>query len=71
MAYNTRCLQRALDDLQKRSGRLVDASIQRFISPMGFEHINFNGVLVFPFEHYRARLLAPRRGFSTRPSARH
>ena len=71
MAYNTRCLQRALDDMQKRSSRLVDASIQRFISPMGFEHINFNGVLVFPFEHYRAQLLAPRRGFSPLPSATH
>jgi hypothetical protein len=30
---------------------------------MGFEHINFNGVIVFPFQHYRAQLLTPRRGF--------
>jgi len=71
MAYNTRCLQRALDELQKRSGCLVDPSIQRFISPMGFEHINFNGVLVFPFEHYRAQLLGSRRGFQIRPNANH
>ena len=70
MAYNTRCLQCALDTLQKSLGREIDASIQRFISPMGFEHINFNGVLVFPFEHYRAQLLSPRRGFRAQ-SARH
>jgi hypothetical protein len=27
---------------------------------MGFEHINFNGVIVFPFDHYRGQLLSPR-----------
>jgi hypothetical protein len=51
MAYNTSHLQRTLDTWRKGSGREVDASIQRFISPMGFEHINFNGVIVFPFDH--------------------
>ncbi|MGC2460432.1 MAG: hypothetical protein WA446_05550 [Steroidobacteraceae bacterium] len=34
---------------------------------MGFEHINFNGVLVFPFEHYRSQLVSPRRGSRIRP----
>ena len=29
---------------------------------MGFEHINFNGVIVFPFEHYRTQLLSQRWG---------
>ncbi len=58
MAYNTSALQRTLDAWRKGSGREVDPSIQRFISPMGFEHINFNGVIVFPFQHYRAQLLA-------------
>jgi hypothetical protein len=62
MAYNTSALQRTLDTWHKTSGREIDALIQRFISPMGFEHINFNGVIVFPFEHYRTLLLAPRRG---------
>jgi TnpA family transposase len=61
MAYNTSCLQRTLDAWRK-SGREVAASIQRFISPMGFDQINFNGVIVFPFQHYRAQLLSPRRG---------
>jgi len=61
MAYNTSCLQRTLDAWRKTSGREIDASILRFISPMGFEHINFNGVIVFPFDHYRTQLLTPRR----------
>ena len=60
MAYNTSHLQRTLDSWRKGSGREIDASIQRFISPMGFVHINFNGVIVFPFDHYRAQLLSPR-----------
>jgi hypothetical protein len=59
MAYNTSHLQRTLDTWRKQSDREVDASTQRFISPMGFEHINFNGVIVFPFDHYRAQLLSP------------
>jgi hypothetical protein len=61
MAYNTSCLQRTLDAWRKTSGREIDASILRFISPMGFEHIDFNGVIVFPFDHYRTQLLTPRR----------
>jgi hypothetical protein len=42
MAYNTSALQRTIDIWRKTSGREIDASIQRFISPMGFGHINFN-----------------------------
>jgi len=61
MAYNAMNLQRTLDSWRKESNRLIDPSILRFISPMGFEHINFNGLIVFPFERYRAQLLAPRR----------
>jgi TnpA family transposase len=68
MAYNTSHLQRTLDIWRKESGREVDASTQRFISPMGFEHINFNGVIVFPFDHYRTQLLAPRWGVRSRRS---
>jgi hypothetical protein len=33
---------------------------------MGFEKINFNGVIVFPFQHYRSQLLATARGFRAR-----
>jgi hypothetical protein len=36
MAHNTSHLQCTLDSWHKQSGRGVDASIQRFISPMGF-----------------------------------
>jgi hypothetical protein len=61
MACNTSCLQRTLDAWRRTSGREIEASILRFISPMGFEHINFNGVIVFPFDHYRTQLLTPRR----------
>ena len=68
MAYNTSHLQRTLDTWRKQSAREVDASTQRFISPMGFEHINFNGVIVFPFDHYRTQLLAPRWGVRGRRS---
>jgi Tn3 transposase DDE domain len=68
MAYNTSHLQRTLDSWRKGSGREIDASIQRFISPMGFVHINFNGVIVFPFDHYRTQLLAPRWGIRGRRS---
>jgi hypothetical protein len=45
-------------------GRLTSCSRRnlRLISPMGFEHINFNGVIVFPFDNYRAQLLASQWG---------
>jgi hypothetical protein len=66
MAYNTNHLQRTLDTWRKGSGREFDTSTQRFISPMGFEHINFNGVIVFPFDHYRTQLLSPHRGYRGR-----
>jgi hypothetical protein len=68
MAYNRSHLQRTLDTWRKRSGREVDAWTQRFISPMGFEHINFNGVIVFPFDYYRTQLLSPRWGLQGRSS---
>jgi Tn3 transposase DDE domain len=66
MTYNASSLQRTLDAWRKTSGREIDPAILRFISPMGFEHINFNGVIVFPFQHYGAQLLGPRRGGRTR-----
>ena len=68
MAYNTSHLQRALDAWKRQSGGEVDAKLLRFISPMGFEHINFNGVIVFLFDHYRTQLLAPRWGVRGRRS---
>jgi hypothetical protein len=41
-----------------------------YLSPMGFEYINFNGVLVFPFEHYWTQLISPRPGFRARAGAK-
>jgi hypothetical protein len=69
MAYNTSHLQRMLDAWKRQFGREVDEKLQRFISPMGFEHINFNGVIVFPFDHYGTQLLAPRWGIRGRRSS--
>jgi TnpA family transposase len=68
MAFNTSYLQGTLDTWKKQSGREVDPKLQHFISPMGFEHINFNGVIVFPFDHYRTQLFAPRWGARARHS---
>jgi hypothetical protein len=66
MAYNTSHLQGTLDAWKRQSGREVDSKLQHFISPMGYEHINFNGVIVFPFDHYRTQLFAPRWGVRAR-----
>jgi hypothetical protein len=58
MACNTSHLQRTLDLWERQSGREVYAKLLRHIAPMGFEHINFNGVIIFPFAHYRTQLFA-------------
>lgn len=65
LAYNTSVLQRTLDVWRKTSGRDTGPTILRFITPMGFLHINFNGMIVFPFKDYNDQLLAPRHGFRT------
>jgi TnpA family transposase len=62
MAHNTSCLQRTLDTWRKGSGRRIDSSILRHISPLGFEKINFNGQIAFPIDRYRSQLLLSRRG---------
>jgi hypothetical protein len=38
------------------------------ITPMGFEHININGVLIFPLDHFRNRLM-PLNTPSVRPAS--
>ena len=35
----------------------MNAQILHHITPTGFEGINFGGILVFPVERYRPRLL--------------
>jgi TnpA family transposase len=69
MAYNTNHLQRTLDTFKRQSGREIDAKLLRHIAPMGFEHINFNGVIVFPFAHYRTQLFAQGRARSRRSAS--
>jgi hypothetical protein len=35
----------------------VDGETARHLTPMGFEHINFDGVLSFSLEQHRVRIL--------------
>lgn len=44
-------------DLWLTQGRQIDSLVLHHITPMGFETINFGGVLVFPMDRYRSRLL--------------
>jgi TnpA family transposase len=56
MAWNTHQMQATLDRWRAQ-GRPIDPKILHHITPMGFESINFGGILVFPLERYRARLM--------------
>jgi TnpA family transposase len=56
MAWNTHQMQATLDRWREQ-GREIDPQILHHITPMGFEGINFGGILVFPLERYRSRLL--------------
>ena len=49
-------MQAALDRWRTQ-GREIDPQILHHITPMGFEGINFGGILVFPVDRYRSRLL--------------
>jgi hypothetical protein len=48
MAWNTHQMQAALDRWRAQ-GRRIDPQILHHITPMGFEGINFGGILVFPW----------------------
>jgi hypothetical protein len=56
MAWNTHQMQATLDRWRVQN-REIDPQILHHITPMGFEGINFGGILVFPLERYRSRLL--------------
>jgi hypothetical protein len=43
--------------MERFGRRQIDPQILHHITPMGFERINFGGILVFPVERYRSRLL--------------
>ena len=57
MAWNTAKLQSGLDRWRAETGRRIHGETLRHISPAGFEHINFDGVLMFPVERFRQRIL--------------
>jgi hypothetical protein len=56
MAWNTHQMQATLNRW-RAEGRQIDPQILHHITPMGFEGINFGGILVFPVERYWSRLL--------------
>ena len=64
MAWNTHQMQATLDRWRVQN-REIDPQILHHITPMGFESINFGGILVFPLEMYRSRLLPSSRPRST------
>jgi TnpA family transposase len=57
MAWNTHQMQATLERWRSAGQRQMDPGILAHLTPMGFEHINFDGVLSFPLEAYRSRLL--------------
>jgi hypothetical protein len=57
MAWNTHQMQATLDRWRMSGERNVDAAILSHITPMGFEKVNFDGVLAFSLEQHRARIL--------------
>jgi hypothetical protein len=57
MAWNTHHMQATLDHWRSTGQREVDADTLSHLTPMGFEHINFEGVLAFALGRHRARIL--------------
>ncbi|HUP06496.1 MAG TPA: Tn3 family transposase, partial [Caldimonas sp.] len=57
MASNTAKMQDALDRWRSETGRRIPGHALRHVSPAGFEHINFDGVLMFPVDRFRKRIL--------------
>ena len=57
MAWNTARIQGSLDEWRAMNRRRTPAESLRHVSPAGFEHINFDGVFMFPVEQFRGLLL--------------
>ena len=57
IAWNTHALQATLSRWHSELGKKIDRATLRHITPMGFEHVNFNGVLIIPLDRFRSRLL--------------
>jgi hypothetical protein len=50
MAWNTHQMQATLERWRRTGQRPVDPEVLSHLTPMGFEHIKFDGVLTFPLE---------------------
>src|ERR1017187_253322 len=57
MAWNTHQMQATLDRWRTTGARKVEAVVLSHITPTGFDHVNFDGVLAFSLEQHRARIL--------------
>ena len=57
MASNTHHMQATLDQWKATGERQFDPETLAHLTPMGFEHINFDGVLAFPLTRHRSRIL--------------
>ena len=57
MAWNTQHMQNTIDRWRRSRERHVDAEVLSHLTPLGFEHINFDGLLVFTLAAHRARIL--------------
>jgi TnpA family transposase len=67
IAWNTHALQATLNRWHAELGKKIDRGTLRHITPMGFERINFNDVLIFPLDRFRNRLM-PSNTPSVRPA---
>jgi Tn3 transposase DDE domain len=57
MAWNTHQMQATLDRRRTTGERKVETVVLSHITPTGFDHVNFDGVLAFSLEQHRARVL--------------
>lgn len=57
MAWNTARIQGSVDQWRATNRRRTPIEALRHVSPAGFEHINFDGVFMFPVKQFRDRLL--------------
>jgi TnpA family transposase len=57
MAWNTAKIQGSVDQWRVTNRSRSPTEVLRHISPAEFEHINFDGVFMFPVEQFRSRRL--------------
>ena len=57
MGWNTHAMQATLNRWHSEQGKKSDRATLRHITPMGYKPIKFNGMLLFPLDRFRNRLL--------------